>query len=153
MKSSHLRFGRRQFLGLSALGAASILGNRQLLARPAIEPEVEEGVAWYDVCDGGVEGKGWTDTTRYFDRLPGRAEGVVREPVWNLSRHSAGMSACFETDAEEIHVRYRLLSANLDMSHMPATGVSGLDLYACESEEDKTRQRTQANRLCSSSRT
>ncbi len=33
------------------------------------------------------------------------------------------------TDAESIHARWTLTSGNLAMKHMPATGVSGLDLY------------------------
>ena len=101
-------------------------------ASPAaeIKPKVEDGVAWYDVQGWGVEGRGWDDTKRYFDRLPGKAEGKVRPPVWGLSRHSAGMSALFATDATTIYVRYKLLSGNVAMTHMPATGVSGVDLYA-----------------------
>jgi lysophospholipase L1-like esterase len=91
--------------------------------------ERAEDLDWHDVRDWGVEGKGWSDTKRSFDRLPRKAEGVVREPVWDLSRHSAGMCARFVTDAPEIHVRYELLNERLAMSHMPATGVSGLDLY------------------------
>jgi lysophospholipase L1-like esterase len=100
----------------------------------AVEPKVEEGVAWYDVQQWGVEGRGWTDVKRYFDRLPAKAEGVVRPPVWSLSRHSAGMCVHFCTDASEISVRYELLSANVGMSHMPPTGVSGVDLYAKDDE-------------------
>jgi hypothetical protein len=74
-------------------------------------------------------GGDWSDTRRDFDRLPGRAEGLVREPVWELSRHSAGMSVGLITDAPDIHVRYELRNERLAMSHMPASGVSGLDLY------------------------
>ena len=134
MDGSDMRFGRRQFLGLSALGVATMIGNRRILATPTVEPKVDDGVAWYDVRDWGVEGKGWSDTARYFDRLPARAEGIVRGAVWNLSRHSAGMAVHFETGASTIHVRYSLLSGNLAMPHMPATGVSGLDLYASDSD-------------------
>ncbi|MBM4078190.1 MAG: twin-arginine translocation signal domain-containing protein [Planctomycetes bacterium] len=90
----------------------------------------ESELTWRDVREWGVEGKGWTDTEAYFDRLPARAKGVVREPVWNLSRQSAGMSFQFETDATEISARWTLRSNTLAMGHMPATGVSGLDLYA-----------------------
>lgn len=93
-------------------------------------PRVEEGTTWYDVSTWGVEGKAWSDTKRYFDRLPGKAEGVARGPVWSLSRHSAGMAARFKTDASRISVRYVLLSESVAMPHMPATGVSGVDLYA-----------------------
>ncbi len=96
----------------------------------AAAPRTEDGIDWYDVRDWGVEGKGFSDTARYFDRLPARAEKTVREAVWNLSRHSAGMAARFETDATTIHVRYDLFLERIAMSHMPATGVSGIDLYA-----------------------
>ncbi len=40
------------------------------------------------------------------------------------------MSVQFKTDATTIHVDHKVTSANLAMPHMPATGVSGLDLYA-----------------------
>lgn len=103
-----------------------------------VAPIVEDGVAWYDVSLWGVEGKGWQNTKRFYDRLPGEAEGVVRGPVWNLSRHSAGMAVRFETDATAIWARYTLMSSNLAMPHMPATGVSGLDLYA---QDDRGRWR------------
>ncbi len=83
-----------------------------------------------DVRELGVEGRGWTDTKAFYDRLPAKAEKVVREPVWNLSRNSAGMLVRFVTDATNIHARWVLSSSNLAMPHMAATGVSGLDLYA-----------------------
>ncbi|NLN19213.1 MAG: hypothetical protein GX162_08075 [Firmicutes bacterium] len=93
--------------------------------------EIEESrLVWYDVREWGVEGRGWNDVERYYDRLPARAHGVVRDPVWNLSRDSAGMCTGFVTDAPKIHARWRLRSERLAMSHMPATGVSGLDLYS-----------------------
>ncbi|MCC2672782.1 MAG: hypothetical protein K0Q72_5254, partial [Armatimonadetes bacterium] len=120
------------------LGSAALCG--ALATRPlwAAEPLVEGDVAWYDVQQWGVEGKAWNDTARYYDRLPAKAERTVRPPVWGLSRHSAGMLVRFETDAPVIHARYDLLSANIAMPHMPATGVSGLDLYA---RDDKGRDR------------
>lgn len=87
-------------------------------------------VLWYDIRDLGVEGQGWTDVESPFDRLPKKAKGVVRDPVWNLSRDSAGMAVRFVTDATTIHARWTLRSERLAMPHMAATGVSGLDLYA-----------------------
>jgi len=98
------------------------------LAAPATKP-APATTAWHDVHECGVEGKGFTDTESYFDRLPARAEKVVPQPVWDLSRDSTGMAAQFETDSPSIWIRYSLLSANLAMAHMPATGVSGVDLY------------------------
>jgi hypothetical protein len=86
-------------------------------------------ILWYNVGDIGMEGQGWTDTKAPFDRLPGKADGFVRAPVWNLSRHSTGLVVRFTTDATAIHARWTLTSPSLAMPHMPATGVSGLDLY------------------------
>ena len=125
-------WSRREFATLFVGGAvAAGLASR---ASGETAPVNEEDLDWYDVREWGVEGKGWSDTKRYFDRLPGKAEGVVREPVWDLSRHSAGMCARFVTDAPDIHVRYALLNERLAMSHMPASGVSGLDLYGQDAQ-------------------
>ncbi|MCC6486237.1 MAG: SGNH/GDSL hydrolase family protein, partial [Candidatus Hydrogenedentes bacterium] len=96
---------------------------------PAKAAKVTDGILWYSVLDLGLEGKGWTDTKHPFDRMPAKAEGVVTDNVWNLSHHSAGMCARFVTDARVIHARWTVRNDNLDMPHMPATGVSGLDLY------------------------
>ncbi|QDU37243.1 hypothetical protein Mal4_15530 [Maioricimonas rarisocia] len=96
---------------------------------PADQARVEDGTAWYDARLLGIEGQGWDDTAAPFDRLPARAEEKVRSAVWGLSRHSAGLAVRFVTDATAIHARWKLISDRLDMPHMPATGVSGLDLY------------------------
>lgn len=90
----------------------------------------EKELDWYDVRDWGVEGQGWSETSSPYDRLPARAEGVVRSAVWGLSRHSAGMLARFQTDAPHIWTHHKCTSDRLALPHMPATGVSGLDLYA-----------------------
>lgn len=90
----------------------------------------QDGVRWYDIRPLGVEGQGWQDTAAPYDRLPARAQGKVRDAVWNLSRHSAGLCVRFVTDADTLHARWTLTSERLAMPHMPATGVSGLDLYA-----------------------
>ena len=92
--------------------------------------ETDADLVWFDVRRAGLEGKGWTDTEAFYDRLPARAMGVVREEVWELSRHTAGLCVRFATDAKAIWARWSLLHGDLAMPHMPATGVSGLDLYA-----------------------
>lgn len=96
------------------------------------EKPAEPVLRWHNLKDFGVEGKGWTDTKNFYDRLPARAEKIVREPVWRLSQNSAGMSVRFITDSDAIYARWTLRSPSLQMSHMPATGVSGLDLYVKE---------------------
>ncbi|MBN2316351.1 MAG: SGNH/GDSL hydrolase family protein [Sedimentisphaerales bacterium] len=117
------------FLGTILLILTSSLS--PVTAREKIDPSLArvETIPWYDIRHLGVEGKGWTDTKSFYDRLPAKAEGVVRGPVWNLSLDSAGMCVRFVTDANEIQARWELRSESLAMPHMPATGVSGLDLY------------------------
>ena len=89
----------------------------------------DSDLVWFDLKLLDVEGRGWTETKAFYDRLPAKAEGIVRDHVWNLSRHSAGLCARFVTDARSIDVVWTLTSENLAMPHMPATGVSGVDLY------------------------
>ena len=54
---------------------------------------------------------------------------MVPPSVWGLSRDSAGLLVRFTTDATTIQARWTVISGRLAMPHMPATGVSGLDLY------------------------
>jgi len=91
-----------------------------------------DNVRWYDIRQLGVEGQGWgeADCKAPYDRLPAKAEGKVRDAVWNLSRNSAGQCVRFVTEAETLQARWTLTSSRLAMPHMAATGVSGLDLYA-----------------------
>ncbi len=131
----HSMIDRRQFLAASSAGLTlSTLRLTSISTAADVTPKVEDGVAWYNVEQWGVEGKGWPETARYFDRLPAKAEKTVRAAVWGLSRHSAGMLVRFETNSPAIQVRYTLMSPRLEMSHMPATGVSGIDLYARDAD-------------------
>jgi len=86
-------------------------------------------VTWHDASRLTIEGRGWTDTERPYDRLPAAARSLAPPSVWSLSKHSAGLAVRFASNAAEVHVRWSLTSEGLDMPHMPATGVSGIDLY------------------------
>jgi len=129
---------RRDFVKLAAGGCGMAAAGRALAAGATAKKapkmptpkKTDDGLTWHNVQDWGVEGKGWDETERYFDRLPAKAKSMVRGPVWGLSRHSSGMCVRFETDATSISAKWTLLSKGLAMNHMPATGVSGLDLYA-----------------------
>lgn len=81
-----------------------------------------------------LEGRGWPDEVKnYYDRLPARAERTVRKEVWDLSENSAGLLMRFRTNADEIIIKYAV-AGRLQMPHMPATGVSGIDMYAKNSD-------------------
>jgi hypothetical protein len=84
---------------------------------------------WYDFTDLAVGGKGWNDTLSFYDRLPAKAKGKAPGDVWLFSHCTAGFCGYFSTDASQIQLRWNLLNDNLAMLHMPATGVSGIDLY------------------------
>ncbi len=122
-----MKVSRRHFLHQS-LASAALLATASGSATAFTQQSDDQ---WFDVTLWGVEGRAWGDQPRqrYFDRLPAKAEGVVRGAVWNLSRHSSGMLVRFRTDSSTILVDYSLLSSSLAMPHMPATGVSGVDLY------------------------
>lgn len=78
-----------------------------------------------------LEGQGFPGKVKaYYDRLPAESEGKVRDAVWGLSRHSAGLMIRFRTNSPQIRVRYEVTNARHGMPHMPPTGVSGVDLYA-----------------------
>lgn len=94
---------------------------------------------WYNPMEAGfpvIQNQGFTsEIGNSYVRLPDRAKGVVRNPVWDLSRHSAGLSISFYCNSPEIQVQYVTTNTkNYAMQHMPATGVSGVDLYSINSD-------------------
>ena len=76
---THPTFTRRTFphVAVATLAAGH--------AAPAFALDKSE-LAWHDPAKTGIEGKGWSDTKRFYDRLPAKAEAVVRKPEWDLSR-------------------------------------------------------------------
>lgn len=86
---------------------------------------------WYDARQLPIEGQAWSgnDLDHWADRLPSRLRQTVGEPVWFLSQHTAGLCLRFESDSTRIAARWSVRFEELAMQHMPATGVSGLDLY------------------------
>jgi len=111
--------------------AGGLLQAEELVPRHgAADPDGK--TMWYDCRFLAVEGKGWTNTESYYDRLPANAKSNVPSAVWNLGHDTAGICFRFTTDSASIQVRWILLKDNLAMPHMPATGVSGVDLYSTD---------------------
>lgn len=88
--------------------------------------EPGKNLFWYDAVNLTIEGKAWEDTESFYDRLPAKAKNIVRTDVWYLSRQPAGISIHFSTNAPSLSAKWDGFNA---MNHMPATSVSGLDLY------------------------
>jgi hypothetical protein len=80
-----------------------------------------------------IQNQGWTEEIgKTFTRLPPSAQKVSKT-VWELSRHSAGLAIHFYSNAPEIKVRYAV-DGSFAMNHMPATSVSGVDLYRIDND-------------------
>jgi hypothetical protein len=101
-----------------------LVGAAPLLAQEKPEPD------WYDARKFTVEGLGFRDVKSPYDRLPARAETVVRKEVWSLSRDSSGVLVRFVADARSIHARWSVTGKNLAGANITAVASSGLVLYA-----------------------
>ncbi|HMP81825.1 MAG TPA: SGNH/GDSL hydrolase family protein [Verrucomicrobiota bacterium] len=119
----------------SGLTFGNCLAQQPILNHLAVIRE-DDSVLWFDAKLLNVEGRGWKETKSPYDRLPAKAEGVVRDPVWQLSRHSSGMCVRFVTDATTLHARWSLSNPWLYLQNMTAIGVSGLDLYVKNQKGD-----------------
>lgn len=97
---------------------------------------------WYNPMDEAyptLQNQGFTlEIGKTYYRLPDRAEGKVTDPLWKLSRNSAGLALEFLTNADQIKFEYEV-SEPLDMPHMPSTGVSGVDLYSLDGDNNWKR--------------
>jgi len=69
-----------------------------------------------------------------YDRLPVSYKEIVRTPVWDLSKSSAGISIRFSTNTSNLKIKWEVLN-NFSMDHMPDTGIKGVDLYLRNGQE------------------
>ena len=99
----------------------------------------ELSVKWWDPKQSKfsvIEGQVWgAEVEDPYDRLPARAKADVAKDVWGNSKHAAGLMIRFRTNSQNIIIRYGVVKkGSFAMNHMPATGVSGVDLYAIDSD-------------------
>jgi len=110
-----------------------------LLSATSVFSQNQTKYHWWNPAENEfnvIDGQAWSgETESDYDRLPAKAKTQVREAVWNLSKNTAGIKIRFRSTATEIKVRYKV-NGNLNMPHMPTTGVSGVDLYAKNSDGD-----------------
>jgi lysophospholipase L1-like esterase len=84
------------------------------------------------------EGKAWPkEVENYYDRLPLKAKKKVNSNVWELGSQSSGLMIRFRSNSDEIKVRYQTKNKSYSLNHMPATGASGIDLYAIDANGKK----------------
>ena len=87
------------------------------------------GVKWIDGRYLPLEGKCFADTDDFYDRLPKNVTTNVNIGVRSMKHHSSGLQFRFRTDSKSLDFKWKPYSKNLAMDHMPATGVSGIDVY------------------------
>ncbi|PSL46322.1 GDSL-like lipase/acylhydrolase family protein [Chitinophaga niastensis] len=109
----------------------------QCVAATHIFAQQQNPVKWWNPAGNDfpvLEGQCLQGATEsYYDRFSAGAKNTLNPKVWGLSHNSAGLYLKFKSDANEIVVRYVVQNkGNFAMPHMPATGVSGIDLYAID---------------------
>ena len=84
-----------------------------------------------------IEGTAILDSLKEspYDRLPISYKEKVREPVWDLSKASAGITVRFHSNSTSINLKWTVLN-DFDMPHMAATGIKGCLLYTSPSPRD-----------------
>mgnify|MGYP000058661076 FL=1 len=60
-----------------------------------------------------------------YNRLPISYKDKVREPVWDLSKASAGTTVRFHSNSTRINLKRTVLN-DFDMPHMAATGIKNI---------------------------
>lgn len=90
-------------------------------------------IVYHDAGNFPLLGKATDATTERYVRLPDSLQSVCREPLWYLSRNSAGMSVRFRTNSTQIGLKWESLN-NFHMDHMADVGVRGLDLYVWDAK-------------------
>jgi lysophospholipase L1-like esterase len=93
----------------------------------------KSSLKWIDAFDKRValRGLGWLPENRRkknFRRLPDRAAKPLSEGVQSLSHCPSSVFLSFFTDSPDISVRMTVGDLG-QMDHMPATGMSGAELY------------------------
>ncbi|MBQ6925196.1 MAG: SGNH/GDSL hydrolase family protein [Kiritimatiellae bacterium] len=126
------------------LQAASALHGQDEIAkfdpRMAVEKAVvTNGVKWIDGRFLPIEGRAFDDVEHYYDRLPSNVTTKVNGGVRSMKHHTAGMQFRFATDSKKLVFKWVPYSGSLAMNHMPATGVSGIDIYKFDAASGKWR--------------
>ncbi len=105
--------------------------DKNFKAQPARK---DDHLLWLDSSDRRLTMRGlawYRENKRRFNRLPLRAQKIVRPDVWTLARCPSSARLCFKSDTTHFSVRVTNAQV-MPMAHMPASGHSGLALYVGE---------------------
>lgn len=90
---------------------------------------ITDDVKWIDGRYLPIEGGFYDEDLGRYERVPGEITTNVNRGVRGQRKHTSGMMFRFKTDSSKLHFKWSVVSKALSMDHMPATGVSGIDVY------------------------
>ena len=90
---------------------------------------VTNGIKWIDGRLLPIEGRAFDDVDNWYDRLSSGVTTNVNAGVRSLKCHTSGMQFRFVTDSRRMVFKWTPRSARLAEDHMPASGMSGIDVY------------------------
>ena len=120
MKTTQGKYERNLLLTLSFF----VLFGQSALSGISVS---EDTVRFYDGQEFTIIGRFHSEKS--YARFPQNYREKLREPVWNLGQHSAGISIRFRTNSQFITVKWSVKNDAV-MDHMPFTGIKGVDLYS-----------------------
>ncbi|MGN6601716.1 MAG: SGNH/GDSL hydrolase family protein [Ginsengibacter sp.] len=82
------------------------------------------------VIEGQVSGEKFENP---YERLPMDFRSDLNGKIWNESRQSVGLLIRFQTNANEIEIKYTV-DNKTKATDLPETAVSGIDLYAVDAD-------------------
>ena len=143
------RFGRFGRFGKFAAGCACLASFAAVAGQDEIakfDPNmaqrsavVTDGVKWIDGKYLPIEGRVFDDVEHYYDRLPSNVTEKVNGGVRSMKHHTAGLQFRFRTDSKRLTFKWVPYQEGLAMDHMPATGVSGIDVYRFDAQANAWR--------------
>ena len=100
---------------------------------------ISDGMKWFDGRELPIEGRAFDGTGHYYDRLPTNVTTSVNSGVRSRMHDTSGMLFRFSTDSSRLVFKWTPYSTSLSMNHMPATGVSGIDVYRFDAAKGRWR--------------
>ena len=110
---------------------------------------ISDGMKWYDGRELPIEGRAFDNTEHYYDRLPSNVTTSVNSGVRSGKHNTSGMLFRFSTDSTRLVLKWTPYKSSLSMDHMPAMGVSGIDVYRFDAAKGRWRY-VKAGRITSS---
>lgn len=96
------------------------------------------GLEWTEILSDVVEGRGWADTEKTFDRIPKRVAKLL-PLVYGLGGSPTGEYFDFISDTTAVAVRTGLEFDMYGENNFNTTAFSGCDLYVFDENENRWR--------------